>query len=343
MTTSEVLATGKIAPALLTQLLARLPAPDTGLIVGPGVGEDAAVLDLGRGPDQWVVAASDPVTLATELIGHYALHVCANDLAVTGATPRYFLPTVLLPAGATTGEDVAAVFGSLIQACAALDVCIAGGHTEVTDAVSRPVVAGSLLGTVPCDRMVTSGGARPGDKLLLVGQWPVEAISLIAREKRTELRARGWTAAELQHAANYLFDPGISILTPALAAAASGLVTAMHDPTEGGIVTAISELAQASRVGMQVDMDALEASSLARRLCHAFGLNPLGAIASGSLLCTVAPENGPALQLVLADLGWPVCEVGMVAETPGALVARRAGQTVPWLDFPVDEVTKLFA
>ena len=343
MTTSGVLATGKIAPGLLAQLLARLPAPDAGLIVGPGVGEDAAVLDLAQGPDQWVVAKSDPITFATELIGHYALHVCANDLAVTGATPRYFLPTVLLPAGTATGEDVAAVFEALAQACAALNICIAGGHTEVTDAVSRPVVAGFLLGTVPCDRMVTSGGASPGDRLLLVGQWPVEAISLIAREKRAELRALGWTAAELQQAANYLFEPGISILTPAHAAAASGWVTAMHDPTEGGVITAISELAHASRVGVQVDLDALEASPLAHRLCHAFGLNPLGAIASGSLLCTLAPENVPDLKLVLADLGWPVCEVGVTTNVPGELVARQAGQKVPWPCFPADEVAKLFA
>ncbi len=195
---------------------------------------------------------------------------------------------------------------------------------------------------MPRDRLITSGGASPGDRLFLVGQWPVEAISLIAREKRPELLALGWTAAEVQHAAHYLFEPGISILVPARAAAASGMVTAMHDPTEGGIMTAIAELAHASRVGMHVDLDALTVSPLARRLCHAFGLNPLGAIASGSLLCTVVPTAGPALQQVLIGLGWPVCDIGVVTGTPGYLVARRAGAQVPWPGFAVDEITKLF-
>ena len=342
MATSEVLATGKIAPGLLAQLLARLPTPAAGLIVGPGIGEDAAVLDLGRGPDQWIVVKSDPITFATDQIGHYVLHVCANDLAVTGATPRYFLPVVLLPAGKSTIDYANAVFAELAQACAAIQVTVAGGHTEVTDAVTRPVVVGSLLGTVPQDCMVTSSGAQRGDKLLLVGQWPVEAISLIAREKRKELLALHWDASELDAAADYLFNPGISVLVPGLAAAASGLVTAMHDPTEGGIVTAISELALASNVGVEVDLDALEIQPLASRLCQAFGLNPLGAIASGSLLCTVAPENGPQLKLILKDLGWPVLEIGEITDSELEMVAKQAGVPVPWPHFDADEITKLF-
>ena len=117
----------------------------------------------------------------------------------------------------------------------------------------------------------------------------------------------------------------------------------MHDPTEGGIMTAIAELAYASQVGVQVDLDTLDVSPLAHRLCQAFGLNPLGAIASGSLLCTVAPENGPDLKRALADLGWPVCEVGAATNAPGALVAKQAGKKVPWPYFLADEMTKLFA
>ena len=342
MATSEVLATGKIAPELLAQLLARLPTPAAGLIVGPGIGEDAAVLDLSRGLDQWVVAKSDPITFATEQIGHYALHVCANDLAVTGAKPLYFLPVVLLPAGKATAEEANAIFEGLAQACTALQVSVAGGHTEVTNAVSRPVVIGSLLGTVPKDRMVTSSGAQSGDLLFLAGPWPVEAISLIAREKRTELLSLGWDAAELQEASAYLFSPGISVMVPALAAAASGLVTAMHDPTEGGIITAISELALASKVGVEVDLDALEVSPLASRLCLAFGLDPLGSIASGSLLCTVAPGNGPNLKQTFQDLGWPVQEIGFVTSSSLGLVTKRAGVQVPWPQFVADEITKLF-
>ncbi len=342
MATPEVLATGKIAPELLAQLLAQLPAPEAGLIVGPGIGEDAAVLDLGRGPDHWIVVTCDPITFATEEIGHYALQVSVNDLAVTGATPRYFLPVILLPAGKATADNARTVFGSLVQACSSLNVLIASGHTEVTDAVTRTVVAGTLLGTVPRDRVVTSSGGHAGDRLLLVGQWPVEAISLIAREKRKELLEMGWPAHEVQKAADYLFEPGISILAPALAAANSGLVTAMHDPTEGGVATAISELAHASNVGVQVNLDALEVSPLVQRLCQAFGLNPLGAIASGSLLCTVVPADVTTLKEILRGLGWPVQEIGFLTSSSDELMAKAAGEPVPWPRFPTDEITKLF-
>ncbi len=343
MATSEVLATGKIAPELLAQLLAQLPTPEAGLIVGPGIGEDAAVLDLGRGQDHWIVVTCDPITFATVEIGHYALQVSVNDLAVTGAIPRYFLPVILLPAGKATAENAGAVFESLVQACTSLDIPIAGGHTEVTDAVTRPVVSGTLLGMVPRDRVVTSSGAHVGDRLLLVGHWPVETIGLIAREKKSELLAMGWQAEEVQKAADYLFEPGICILEPALAAARSGLVTAMHDPTEGGVATAVSELAHASNVGVQVNLDALEVSPLAQRLCQAFDLDPLGAIASGSLLCTVAPTEVTALMDILKGLGWPVQEIGFLTSSTDGLEARRAGEPMPWPQFPADEITKLFA
>lgn len=336
------LAAGKIAPGLLAPLLARLPVSDPGLITGPGVGEDAAVLEMRRDDDQWIVAKSDPITFATEEIGHYALHVCANDLAVTGAEPRFFLPTVLLPAGQTAASDVEAVFDQLARSSAELGVTVAGGHTEVTDAVSRVVIAGTLLGSAPRGGTVTTGGARPGDCILLAGVWPVEAISLIARERRAELMARGWSAAELQTAADYLYDPGISVTRPALAAARSGLVTAMHDPTEGGIATALAEVAQASGAGLRWDLETMACPPLARRLCAEFDLDPLGCIASGCLLCAAGPEDAPALEELFTGIGWPVSRVGEITAA-GELQARRGGRQVAWPRFAADEVTRLFA
>ena len=189
----------------------------------------------------------------------------------------------------------AAIFDQIGAACRALDVVVAGGHSEITPTVSQPVVSGHLLGEVRRARLLRSGGCRPGEVVLLAGAVPVEGTSIIAREKRAALLAAGWAPAELDAAANYLFDPGISILKPALLAADAGLVTAMHDPTEGGVATGLLEMALAADAGLAIDLDAIPVPDLARRLCAVFDLDPLGTIASGALLATAAEADVPAL------------------------------------------------
>ena len=138
------LPTGKLPADLLAQLISTLPIDDPRLLLGPSVGEDAAVIELDA--DALLAAKSDPITFATDEIGYYAVNVCANDLAVCGARPRFYLPTVLLPEG-TTEADVRRICDQIGAACRALEIVVAGGHTEVTAAVNQPVVAGTLLGT----------------------------------------------------------------------------------------------------------------------------------------------------------------------------------------------------
>lgn len=339
----QVLPAGKLPHRFLGELLAGLPTADPQLVLGPTVGEDAAVIDFARNHEYLLVVKSDPITFATDEIGYYAVNVCANDLAVTGATPRFFLPTVLLPAGQATSALAAAVFAQIGTACRALGVVVAGGHSEITPTVSQPVVSGSLLGEVRRDRFVRSGGSRPGDVVLLIGVVPVEGTSIIAREKRSALLDVGWTPAELDAAANFLFDPGISVLQPALLAAATGLVTAMHDPTEGGVATGLLEMALAAEVGLAIDLDAIPVPDLARRLCAAFSLDPLGTIASGALLATAAETNVPALLELWRHAGWNVAVIGHVTESTAGLTARRGEQPLPFPQFAVDEITRLWA
>ena len=334
---------GKLPHALLGQLLAGLPHDDPQLLVGPTVGEDAAVIDFAPGCERLLVAKSDPITFATDQIGYYAVNVCANDLAVSGATPRFYFPTLLLPAGESDAALAAAIFAQIGDACRQMGIAVAGGHSEITPAVAHPVVAGSMLGEVARDRLVTSGGCRPGDLVLLAGSAPVEGASLIAREKRAALLALGWPAARIDEAAAYLYDPGISVLKPALLAAGAGLVTAMHDPTEGGVATGLLELALAAGAGIAIDLDAIPISPLSRELCAVFGLDPLGVIASGALLATAAPDNVDALLALWAEAGWPGAVIGRIGLDAGDYRATRRGQPVPFPTFAVDEITKLWA
>lgn len=347
--TSKVLSPGKVPGDLLTHLIRRLPTRHPNLLLGPGLGEDAAVIDFaprsptGDGSDHLLVAKSDPITFATEEIGFYAVNVCANDLAVTGATPLFYLPTLLLPAHTTTPESVQAIFDQIGAACGDLGIVVAGGHTEITGAVNQPVVAGTMLGQVERGRFVPTGGCRPGDVVLLAGAAPVEGASIIAREKRADLLAAGWSAADLDQAADLLFAPGISILIPGLAAARSGLVTAMHDPTEGGVATGLLELALAAQTGLAVDLDAIPILTLAADLCATFGLDPLGAIASGALLATCAPADVDELLEVWASVGWAGAVIGRILEAEEGITARRNGQNVEFPRFQVDEITKLWS
>lgn len=339
---TQLLPAGKLTPALLAELLHTLPTTDPALLLGPSVGEDAAVIDFAPGQDQLLVAKSDPITFATDEIGHYAVNVCANDLAVTGATPRFFLPTLLLPAGQADAALAERIFAQIGAACQALEIVVAGGHSEITPAVNQPVIAGTLLGAAPRGQVVSSHGARPGDVVLLAGGAAVEGTSIIAREMGSHLLARGWSTSELDQAANFLYDPGISVLKPALAAATAGLVSTMHDPTEGGVATGLHELALASGVGLRIDLDAIPVADLTRRLCAEFGLDPLGVIASGALLATAGADQAQRLQQRWAEIGWPSAAVGRVVEAGEGVVAYRGQHPAIFPHFHVDEITKLW-
>ena len=345
------LPTGKLPADLLAQLISTLPIEDPRLLLGPSVGEDAAVIELDSA-DTLLAAKSDPITFATDEIGYYAVNVCANDLAVCGARPRFYLPTVLLPEG-TTEADVRRICDQIGAACRALEIVVAGGHTEVTAAVNQPVVAGTLLGDIvqcaPARRgasargkVVRTGGCRPGDLILLVGNAAVEGTSIIAREKRDALLAQGWTAAALDEAANYLYEPGISVLEPALAAAEAELVTAMHDPTEGGVATGLWEMADASGCGLEVDLSAVPLTALTASACAAFELDPLGTIASGGLLATAAPEDVEALLALWQDIGKTARRIGRVLPPVEGVYGLRDCRRVDLPRFDADEIVKLW-
>lgn len=334
---------GKLPADLLAQLLQGLPIQAPDLVVGPAVGEDAAVIDFAAGADHLLVAKSDPITFATDEIGYYAVNVCANDLAVMGATPRFYLPTILFPAGQTDAALVQQIFQQVGAACRQLGIIIAGGHSEITPAVNQPVVAGTMLGHAPRQRILQTSGARPGDVILLAGSVPVEGTSIIAREMQATLLKRGWSTDDLATAAHYLHNPGISVLTPARIAVEVGAVTAMHDPTEGGVITGLRELALAADVGLVVDLDAIPVPELSARLCAEFGMDPLGTIASGALLATAPSDAAKTICQQWITHGWPGVVIGQVVPKTHGLVTSRAGRSVEFPHFAVDEITKLWS
>jgi hydrogenase maturation factor len=300
---------GKLPAAELRRFLAAFELRDPSVIVGGAVGEDAAVLDLGG--QELLVAKTDPITFATEDAGRYLVAVNSNDLATTGAEPRWLLVTALLPEGASE-ELVARVFTSLRAACEEAGIALVGGHTEMTVNLDRPLLVGCLLGTVPRRRLLRTAGARPGDAVLLAGGVAIEGTAILAREHAALLRARGVEDEIIERAADWLQKPGISVLPAARLLRSLDGIHAMHDPTEGGVATALEELAEAACCGLRVDLGAIPVLEESRRIAQALGLDPLGLLASGALLASLAPESVEEALVRLAAAGIPAAVIGRV-------------------------------
>lgn len=332
---SETLPVGKLPAELLARLLAAAPTHDPRLLVGPGIGMDCAVIDASP---ELLVFKSDPITFATDEIGWYAVQVNANDIVTTGATPRWFLATVLLPEGQTDMARVELIAGQLAAACRELGVTLIGGHTEITYGLDRPIISGTMIGEVPRERLVTPRGVQPGDRLLLTKGVPVEATAILAREFPERL-AGALAPEELRQAQGYLHVPGISVVRDARLALQAGAVHAMHDPTEGGLLTAVWELALAAGLTAQMDPAGVPVPDLAARVCHALGLNPLGAIASGALLLAVAPGSVEPICRALEGEGIPCAEIGALHSGP-AVAVDGEGRPLPRPER--DEIARLF-
>jgi len=336
----RVLPVGKLRAETLQAVFDKHPIRDPRVVVGPRVGEDAAVIDLG---DRYLVATADPITFATDDPGWYALQVNANDVAVRGARPRWFLATLLLPEGRTSEETVTGLFAQLAEACTELDVALVGGHTEVTHGLDRPIVAGTMLGEVAKDKLVTTGGARVGDAVVMTKGVPLEGAAIMAREREAEARARGVPAAALRRARGFLRRPGLSVLPEVEIACELAQVHAMHDPTEGGIATALVELAVAAGVGLRIDRDRITVLPEGRALCEAFGLDPLGTIASGALLMTLAPADAGIVIHALAREAIDCHFIGQVVPREQGVMLVDGTRQWPMPVFAQDEITKLFA
>jgi len=303
---------GKLPPEELMRWFSRLDPKDPRVILGPGIGLDCAVIDFG---ESLLVAKSDPITFTAMDIGWYAVQVNANDIVTTGARPKWFLVTLLLPEEGMNRTTIDTIFTQIQSACSELDISIIGGHTEITMGLDRPILSGTMLGEVERDSLITPQGARPGDALLLTKGIPLEAASILAREFADDLNRI--EPEVLQRARDYLTHPGISVFKEALLAAKTGKVTAMHDPTEGGILSGLWELSDAASVGLEIQLPSIPILPEAQWICRALQVDPLSAIASGSLLLTVEASGLSEVKKVVQQNGIPIAQIGWVIEQKG--------------------------
>lgn len=332
----HVMETGKFPPSLLEKLLAKNVVKDPRVVLGPLVGEDAAALDMG---ENLLVVSSDPVTFASDRAGWYAVHVNANDVASTGATPRWFLATLLVPQG--FGEREAEVlFDQMLAACASVGASLVGGHSEVTQGIDRPIIIGTMLGEVAPEKLVRSGGAQEGDSLVLTKGIAIEGTAILAGDRSQDLLKAGVFPDTVNRAAAFLDNPSISVLKDCVVACQTVEVHSMHDITEGGLATGLAEVARASGLGLAVDEGSVPVLPECLEICQALGLAPLGLLASGALLIALPALDAPKLLTALQEQNIEGYEIGqMLAAEEGLVLFGREGEQ-PLPVFPRDELAR---
>ncbi len=331
------LRTGKLPPDLLKRLLKNTGAKDRRVLLGPTYGEDAAVVKLGK---QLLVLKSDPITYASDMIGWYAVNVNANDIVTKGAVPAWFQAVILLPVGS---DEVLAesIFKQISAAAKELGIAVTGGHTEVTPGIDHPIVVGDMHGVVEGRDIVRSSGARAGDMIVLTKGAGIEGTAAIAREKRADL-LKAFDEAFVNRAAKYLFRPGLSIVAEAKVAL-KYRVSAMHDPTEGGVAMGVQELAEASGKSVELWIDEIIVRAETARLCAKYRLNPLGLLGSGALLATFKPSDSDKFVAKVHSMGIDASVVGKVVAGPGKSRMISSEGITPLSFSERDEVLKVLS
>jgi hydrogenase maturation factor len=321
---------GKLPAALLRRLLQMGGKAPAEVLLPPAIGEDACAIAIGGGA---LVAATDPITLTAKEIGGHAVVINANDVAVTGVRPRWFLAVVLLPPG-TGAAAIEALFADMHAALERLEVALVGGHTEITAAVTQPIVIGQMLGFREDGRFVRTAGMAAGDVVLQIGPAPVEGAAVLASAAPQRLGAL--PPDLLARAAAAIREPGICIVEPALLAADLG-ARALHDPTEGGLSAGLHELAEAAGLALVIDPLAVLWFAPGRAVCAALGADPWGTLASGTLLAAFPAERIEQAQAALAAAGHPGARIGRAEQGQG--VRTTAGSRLA--RFEQDEVSRI--
>lgn len=297
---------GKIPNDLLKKIiLDKIKYKREEVIVRPKIGEDCCAVDFG---EYTCVLSTDPITGAVNEIGRLAVHVSCNDIASCGVEPLGLLVTILAPPQ-TTEKDLETVMGQVCETAEQLNVDILGGHTEVTSSVNKCVITSTAIGRAKTERLVTTSGAKYGDDVVITKTAGIEGTAIIAHDKE-EILSKEFGMEFVEKAKSFISD--ISVVREGIVAGEFG-VTSMHDVTEGGILGAVWEIAEASKTGMEIYKDRIPVAEETEKICVFFGIDPLRLISSGCMMITC--RGGHKLVKVLKDNGIEATVIGRVTQS----------------------------
>jgi len=320
---------GKVPVELLTTLVYPYLGRRPDILVHAKVGEDCAVIDFG---EYVCVVTTDPITGATKRLGRLAVHVACNDLAATGAEPVALLLTLLLREG-TTEEELQGIMREAGETAEEVGVEIAGGHTEVTPGIDRHLAIMTALGRARKGEYVTTSGANPGDVLILTKGAGIEGTAILASDFADYLRRS--LPAEVLFRAQRFYEL-ISVIPEGRIAVKAG-ASAMHDVVEGGVLSAVWEMAEASGTGVELWADAVPVYPETQAICQALGVDPLGLISSGALL--IASRSPQKTLQALRNAGIPAQIIGRITDSSRVIVkGDRREELRP---YPRDELWRV--
>ncbi|KXL51910.1 hydrogenase expression/formation protein HypE [Anaerotignum neopropionicum] len=283
------------------------------VVLRPKTGEDCSVIDL---QGEMCVLSTDPITGAAKDIGYLAVQINCNDIFSAGAEPVGILLTVLLPQGSGE-EDLTEIMEGAMKAAEELGVEILGGHTEVTDAVCKPIVSAAVIGKSRARKVIMTGGAKVGQDVIMTKWAGLEGTAIIAKEYEKILEKR-LPLEIIQRAQN--MKKFLSVGREASIAVAYG-ATSMHDATEGGILGAVWEVAECSQTGVELWANKIPMKEETRLICKEAQIDPLGLISSGTMIITT--DNGRELLDALAENGIEAAVIGKITKTKRSLVTNN--------------------
>ncbi len=262
-------------------VIGKLKIKRNEVIQGSGVGVDCAVLNLGG---DYCTISTDPITAADKGAGKLAVHISANDIAASGAEPFALLVTILVPPDHTL-QKLAVIMEDIASEAEKMNMDIVGGHTEVTNAVNKPVVSVTALGKTR--RILQHTDIRPGDQLILTKECGIEGALVICSDYPEKCAA---VLDEEDKSLLSRMEGMLSVVEEAKIASEAGAI-AMHDITEGGVLGAAYEMAEAAGLGLSLNVKGIPVNKVCQKVCRQFGLNPYRLISSGSMLIAARGET----------------------------------------------------
>jgi hydrogenase expression/formation protein HypE len=322
---------GKIPIEILKEVVFKnLGADRSEVVLGPSTGVDGAVLDVGS---KNAIVSMDPITGAMERIGWEAININANDVATFGVEPAFFFSCIMLPEGADS-RTVEAISTQMHNAAKELGIAIVGGHCESTPGLTNPIVVGCIMGLTEKGKYVTAAGAKAGDKLILTKTAGIEGTAILATDREAQL-SKIFNSTLLESAKGFYSQ--ISIVKDALTAYRSGGVHAMHDPTEGGILNGIHEMADAAGLGVLVFEDKITVEPETAKICRFYEIDPLQLISSGALLIAADSKAAPGIidalgkEHIIADV------IGEFNQTPNKRIFMHKDDSAEILPRPTSD------
>ncbi|HLN45457.1 MAG TPA: AIR synthase-related protein [Candidatus Sulfotelmatobacter sp.] len=329
---------GKLATIELQKLLSCIKK-DSRVIVPPMPGFDAGVHLIG---DEYLVVATDPcIGVPDEWFGWLLINYAASDVALFGSKPEFCTITLLGPIG-TTASTFQKLMKQICTAADELDIAIVRGHTGTYFGLSTVLGVCTAYGTVAKEKLITPGNAKPNDLILYTKSIGLETLVNFTLTHKTQAeRLFGIKTTENLSSQVHLQ----SCVKEALSLTEILGVNALHDATEGGLVAALNEMAEASKLGFSVEFDMIPISGEMLMLQKTYSLNDeqvLSASSTGSVIIAADAEVRAEIEKRLAKIGVATHVIGKFTQDKSRTLVRKGkGKRFP--EVPVDPYERILS